>query len=619
MKYIKILLFFIVFLTVIHVQLVAQYSIYPSHWWVGMKNNTVQLMIHGQQDLHDKIALKQSGIKIQKIFQPKNKHYLFVDIEIPPTAKPGTYTFTFPDGKAFNYELKERVKNANTKQGVRSNDLIYLIMPDRFANGDSTNDHFDELNDKLSERNNPYARHGGDLQGVQSKLDYLKDLGITTLWMTPVLENNMPRMKENIWIMSGYHGYWITDHYKVDKRMGGNLAYKELVQAAHQKGLKVIQDAVYNHVGLYHHTVVDLPMKDWLNQWPSYTGPDHREEVFFDPHASMMEKNKMVGGWFVPHLPDLNLSNPYCAKFVIQNNIWLTEEFDVDGWRVDTYKYCDEKFLNDINAALIREYPQLTVFGEAWSNTVPGSAYFTQNNLDVPFKHQIKGVTDFPLNAAIIDAINQPFGWTEGITKLYMTLSQDFLYKDPMTNCIFLDNHDMNRFFSMTGESIEKYKMGLGILLTTRGIPQVYYGTEVLMKNFKDPNDAAVRKDFPGGWQGDIENKFTREGRTEKEEMAFEYFKKLANIRKMNPVLASGELKQFIPKDGIYVYFRILGAQKIMCVVNTSSKEHVLNIETYNEVINGKTTFVDLFNNTSQSVQSSIAIPAISFQLFEIK
>lgn len=620
MKFKKILPILIVLVLVIHAHLFAQYAIYPSNWWVGMKYNTVQLMIHSDQDISTKITLNQSnGVTIKKIFQPENKHYLFVDIEILATAKPGSYSFTFPDGKGFNYELKQRVKTAYSKQGVHSNDLIYLIMPDRFVNGDTTNDHFDDLKDKSSDRDNPYARHGGDLQGVKSKLDYLKELGVTALWMTPVVENNMPRMNENRWLMSGYHGYWITDHYKVDKRMGGNEAYKDLIQAAHQKGLKIIQDAVYNHVGLYHHTVVDLPMKDWLNQWTTYTGPDHREEVFFDPHASSMEKNKMVGGWFVPHLPDLNLTNPYCAKFVIQNNIWSTEEFDIDGWRVDTYKYCDEKFLNDINAALIREFPQLTVFGEAWTNTVPGSAYFTQNNLAVPFKHQIKGVTDFPLNAAIIDAINQPFGWTDGIMKLYMTLSQDFLYKDPLTNCIFLDNHDMNRFFSMAGESIEKYKMGLGILLTTRGIPQIYYGTEVLMKNYKDPNDAAVRKDFPGGWQGDKVNKFLKEGRTEKEQIAFEYFKKLANIRKQSPALTSGQLKQFIPKDGLYVYFRIVGNQKMMCVVNTSSKEQVVDSETYKEVLYGKNTFFDLLNNTSQPILSGIKIPAVSFQLFELK
>ena len=304
---------------------------------------------------------------------------------------------------------------------------------------------------------------------------------------------------------------------------------------------------------------------------------------------------------------------------LFRSNIWSTEEFGIDGWRVDTYKYCDEQFLNTINAALLREYPKLTVFGEAWTNTVTGSAYFTQNNLNVPFKHQIKGVTDFPVNASIIDGVTQSFGWTDGIVKLYMTLAQDFLYKDPLTNCIFLDNHDMNRFFSMTGENLDKYKMGLGILLTTRGIPQVYYGTEVLMKNYKDPNDAAVRKDFPGGWKGDLTNKFVKEGRTTIEQAAFDYFKNLANIRKSSSALTYGKLKQFIPKDGMYVYFRNSSSQKIMCIVNTSTKEQILSFDSFEEEIVGKTQWIDLLNKNAGSVSKNVSIAPQSFQLFEIK
>jgi glycosidase len=566
------------------------------------------------------LTAKSSSISIKKIFQPENKHYLFVDIEILSSAKPGIYTMVFSDGRTLQYELKARVKDASMHQGVRSEDLIYLIMPDRFVNGDPTNDAFKDSRDTLSDRKNPFARHGGDLAGVASKLDYLKDLGVTSIWMTPVMENDMPIMKESIWMMSGYHGYWITSHYKVDKRFGGNEAYKSLVQAAHQKGLKVLQDAVYNHIGNHHHTVLDPPMNDWLNQWPVYTGPDHREEVFFDPYATASEKNRMIGGWFVPHLPDLNLSNPYVAKYMIQQNIWSTEEFGIDGWRVDTYKYCDEPFLNDINAALLREYPKLTVFGEAWSNTVAGSAYFTQNNMSTAFKHQIKGVTDFPLQGAIMDVLNQPFGWNEGVMKVYTTLSQDFLYKDPFTNCIFLDNHDMNRFFSMAGESMNKYKIGLGLLLTTRGIPQVYYGTEILMKNFKDPNDAAVRLDFPGGWKSDNTDKFSASGRSEKEQEAFDFFKSLAQFRKGSPALTKGKLIQFIPKNGVYVYFRVSDKQKIMCVVNTSNKEENIQMSAFSEMVSQNKVLLDILNKKTITInQNPIAIPPVSFHVFELK
>lgn len=599
---------------------IAQINVYPSHWWTGMKHSSIQLMIHSNENLSPRLTAKSSSISIKKIFQPENKHYLFVDIEILSSAKPGIYPLIFSDGRTLQYKLKPRVKDVSMHQGVRSEDLIYLIMPDRFVNGDPTNDAFKDLRDTLSDRKNPFARHGGDLAGVASKLDYLKDLGVTSIWMTPVMENDMPIMKESIWMMSGYHGYWITSHYKVDKRFGGNEAYKSLVQAAHKKGLKVLQDAVYNHIGNHHHTVLDPPMNDWLNQWPVYTGPDHREEVFFDPYATASEKNRMIGGWFVPHLPDLNLSNPYVAKYMIQQNIWSTEEFGIDGWRVDTYKYCDEPFLNDINAALLREYPKLTVFGEAWTNTVAGSAYFTQNNMNTAFKHQIKGVTDFPLQGAIMDVLNQPFGWNEGVMKVYTTLSQDFLYKDPFTNCIFLDNHDMNRFFSMAGESMSKYKIGLGLLLTTRGIPQVYYGTEILMKNFKDPNDAAVRLDFPGGWKSENTDKFSASGRSEKEQEAFDFFKSLAQFRKGSPALTKGKLIQFIPKNGVYVYFRVLDKQKIMCVVNTSNKEENIQMSAFSEMVSQNKVLLDILNKKTITInQNPIAIPPVSFHVFELK
>jgi len=598
----------------------TEINAYPSNWWIGMKNPTLQLMLHANTDLPKSIKINKTGVIIQKIFQPENKHYLFVDLTITPSAIPGKYTLTFDGGKTIQYELRNKSTPSPYKvnQGIYASDLMYLIMPDRFVNGDSQNDQFSNLRDKDIDRKNPYVRHGGDLAGVTQKLDYLKNLGITSIWMTPLLENDMPKMQEGPYTMSGYHGYWITDHYKIDQRFGGNVAYKNMVQSAHEKGLKVIQDAVYNHVGSFHHTVLDLPMKDWLNQWPSYTGSNHREELFIDPHASTDEMKIMIGGWFVPHLPDLNLANPYCAKFIIQSNIWSTQEFGIDGWRVDTYKYCDEKFLNKINAALIKEFPAITVFGEAWTNSVPASAYFTQNNMDVPFKHNIKGVTDFPLNAAIYDAINQPFGWTEGISKLYMTLSQDFLYKDPMSNCIFLDNHDMNRFYSMVQEDISKYKMGIGLLFTLRGIPQVYYGTESLARNFKNPNDAAVRKDFPGGWEADSVNKFETKNLDNYEKEAFSYFQKLANFRKSSLAISKGSLKQFIPQNGVYVYFRIHEKQTLMCVVNTNQSDSDLMLNRFSEVNAGVKSMKDVINEKIINSNSSIKIPSKSFQLFEL-
>jgi len=424
-------------------------------------------------------------------------------------------------------------------------------------------------------------------------------LGVTALWMTPVIENNMPLNKETAGMMSGYHGYWFTDHYKVDARLGGNNSYKELSDSLHANGMKLIQDAVYNHIGSHHWMELDPPSPDWVNRWDTYTGSNHRDEALFGRYASEKDKKRMLDGWFVPHLPDVNQRNPFVANFLIQHAIWSTEEFGVDGWRVDTYKYCDEPFLNRINDALLKEYPKLTIFGEAWTNTVTGSAYFTRNNMDVPFKHNAEGVTDFPLNSAIMAALNQPFGWTEGVNKLYMTLEQDILYKEPKNNCIFLDNHDMDRFLSVVNEDMNRYKQGIALLLTLRGIPQLYYGTEILMKNFKNPSDAMVRLDFPGGFEGDAQNKFTVQGRTTAEQQAFDYVKTIAQYRKNSSALTTGKTLQFLPADGLYVYFRYDDQHTVMCVINTSSSVKKLSWADYSERTQGFTKGKDIISGTS--------------------
>ena len=598
-----------------------QINVYPTSWWTGMKYNKIQLMIHSDADLSKSVTLNYPGIKVVKIYQPENKHYVFADLEISPVAKPGTFSVRMGDGKSFNYTLQPRNKNNGITRvkGIHANDLVYLIMPDRFANGDPSNDQFPDQEDKIADRTNPFARHGGDIKGVENNLDYLKDLGVTAVWMTPVFENNMPRMMEGKFSMSGYHGYWITNHYEVDKRMGGNEAYKNLIDAAHQKNIKIIQDAVYNHVGSYHHTVKDLPMNDWLNQWPGYQASNHRDEVFFDPYAAESDKNIMVGGWFTPHLPDLNLANPFVAKYIIQNTIWATEMFGIDGWRVDTYKYCDEKFLNQINTALEKEFPTITVFGEAWTNTVTGGAYFAQNNLQSPFKHNLQGITDFPMNGAILDAVNQKTDFTTGINRLYMTLAQDVLYKDPLRNCIFLDNHDMNRALSMVGEKTEKYKMALGLLLTLRGIPQIYYGAEIAMKNFKNPTDAEVRRDFPGGWVGDSVNKLSPAGRNALEQEVFNYVRKLALFRQTSSAIGSGKLMQYIPENGVYVYFRYDGKQTIMCVLNAGDKPGTLKLSRFSERLKGASQYKDVITGNAAQLGETLEVPAGSFQVLEMK
>ncbi len=603
-----------------YTSLLAQLNVYPVNWWVGMKDPSVQLMLHKKGIGNARIRMASyAGVKLVKTYVPENKNYVFIDLSIAPGTRAGKLSFNIQEGgdvSVFTYELKQRNPgNGKTRvRGVNSSDFIYLIMPDRFSNGDTTNDKIATLRDQQSDRNNPFLRHGGDLKGVRDRLDYMKDLGITSIWLTPVVENDMPLMDEWNSRVSGYHGYWITDHYTIDPRFGGNKAYHEMIDAAHSRGMKVIQDAVYNHVGNHHWSVLDLPMKDWINQWPVYTNSNYKEEVFFDPYADSMDKKTMIKGWFVPHLPDLNLDNPYCANYMVQQAVWTTEEFGIDGWRVDTYKYCEEKFMNRVNAALEKEFPTITIFGEAWCANVPGSAYFTKNNMNVPFRHNLQGITDFPFSFAIRDAAKPG-----GANNLYAVAAQDFLYKDPFKNCIFLDNHDMDRFYSVLNEDLKKYKIAVGLLLTERGIPQLYYGTEILMKNLRNPNDAMVREDFNGGWVGDAVNKFTSAGRTEKENEAFAFVKNLAVFRKNSSALSVGKTLQYIPKDDIYVYFRYTDKQRVMCIVNSSDKPVELKTERFSKGLAGKTKGYDVIGKKDISFTSSISLPPSSIQVIELK
>ncbi len=621
----KKILFFLALFVSLNISEVNGQGLYPTHWWVGMKNPKLQLMIH-----HDKVgnytraAVSHPGVSIERVNQVENKNYLFIDIRLAPTTRPGTFNIRLTGTGSpmdISYTLKARTGGNGRSRvlGVTSSDVIYLIMPDRFANGDVSNDKISGLRDTLSDRVNKFSRHGGDLKGIQDRLGYFNELGVTALWLTPVLENNMPLMNEGGRMMAGYHGYWFTDHYQIDKRFGGNEAYKNLVNSAHQKGIKIIQDAVYNHVGEYHWFVLDPPSKDWLNQWPTPTGPNHREEVFIDPHSSAADKDNMLGGWFVPHLPDLNLRNIFLQNYLIQNAIWASEEFGIDGWRVDTYKYCYEPFMNSINEALEQEFPSITIFGEAVANTVTASAYFVRNNIDAPFKHNAQGVTDFPICYAMINAVNQNFGWTSGSNQLYMALSQDLLYKNPLRNCIFLDNHDMDRIYSVLGEDMQKMKMSMALLLTERGIPQLYYGTEILMKNKKDPTDAEVRWDFPGGFPGDAHNKFEASGRTAQENELFNYVKTFNTYRKNSSALKTGKLMQFIPQNGVYVYFRYDNSQTVMCVLNTNENSSTIDLKRFTERIKDFTKAYDVATGNVFELQSTLNVGGKYLLVMELR
>ena len=482
-------------------------------------------------------------------------------------------------------------------------------MPDRFSNGDESNDKIAGMRDQSLNRDSMYDRHGGDLQGVINHLDYLQDLGVTTVWMTPVLENDMKNRTE--------HGYAITDHYKVEPRFGGNDSYKKLSDAIHKRGMKLIQDAVYNHVGIHHFTVEDKPTKDWLHEWPSYTQTTFKDQVLFDPHASPAQVKQMSDGWFTRQMPDMNQNNPYVANFLIQNAIWSVEEFGVDGWRIDTYIYNDLPFMNKCNKALYDEYPAITLFGETWVHGVANQSFFCENNIINSFKSNLGATTDFQtLFYGIQPALNEKFGWTEGVSKLYTTASQDFLYKDAMKEVIFLDNHDLPRFYSIVGEDTAKYKIALSWLLTFRGVPQMYYGMETLMTGFTNP-DGLVRSDFMGGWKNDSLNKFTAQGRTAKENNIFNHIRSLANFRKNSSAIKTGKMMQYIPADGLYVYFRYDNNQTIMCVMNTGEKEKDVDFKNYIDRTAGFKNATNVI--AGETVANSFKIPAKQMYVLELK
>ena len=573
---------------------------YPTHWWAGMKNPVVQIMLHGKNIGSSIFSFNYPGVKLQKIYKAENPNYVFIDLFITTAARPGTFKIKMNDkgeSREITFELKSR-KTGNGKsfaQGVTSKDFMYLIMPDRFSNGDESNDRVPGMRDQTLRRDTVFNRHGGDLKGIQNHLDYLQSLGVTALWLNPVIENDMDNRTE--------HGYAFTNHYKVDPRLGGDKAYLDLVDATHKKGMKIIQDAVYNHVGIKHFTVLDPPMNDWLHQWPGFTQTSYKDQILFDPYASKADFKIMADGWFVTQMPDLNHNNPYVANFLIQHALWTVEEFGIDGWRIDTYAYNDLAFMNRCNKALETEYPKITMFGETWVHGVPNQSYFTQNNYNIPFKSNLQAATDFQTLWGITDAMTKDFGWTEGVNKLYTVLAQDFVYKDPMRNVIFLDNHDMARFYSVVGEDMEKYKTSINWLLTCRGIPQFYYGGEIGMTGFTSPNDGYVRQDFTGGWKEDKINKFSKEGRSVKENEIWDHISTLANYRKKSSAITTGKMMQFVPQDGVYVYFRYDQIQTVMVVMNTAKENKTIAVKRFEERTKGFSKMKNIFTGTVTEIK----------------
>jgi glycosidase len=589
-------------------------GVYPTNWWVGMKEPKLQLILRGANIAENNFSINYPGVKLVKTTKPENRNYVFLDLIISSAAKPGVVKIIMknPAGNGtIPFELKPRREGKGTQyaQGVTSADFMYLIMPDRFSNGDASNDKIAGMNDLTFSRDSMYYRHGGDLQGITNHLDYLQELGVTALWLNPVIENDMPK--------TSYHGYAFTDHYKIDARFGGDTAYKRLINEMHKRGLKMVQDAVYNHVGTEHWFVKDQPTKDWLHQWPTYTNTTYKDQVLFDPYASKADHKKMTDGWFVPSMPDLNHSNPYVANFLIQHALWTVEEYGIDGWRVDTYAYNDLDFMNRCNKALLDEYPKLTIFGETWVHGVINQSFFVSNKYNTSYKSNQPGVTDFQTLWGIQDAMTKDFGWNDGVNRLYTTIAQDFVYKDPMQNVVFLDNHDLSRFYSTIGEDMHKYKMSIGWLLTTRGTPQWYYGAEIGMKGLANP-DGWVRMDFMGGWAGDSVNKFTASGRTPREDSIFSFTKTLANYRKTSSALKSGKLMQFVPEDAVYTYFRYNDKQTVMVMMNTAKEERTIDSKRFEERFKGFGNAKNIIDGSVKNLNGTWKLPAQTIWIMEL-
>jgi glycosidase len=583
----------------------------PANWWAGMKWNRVEVMVHRKDVKYFKVNMHHAkGVKLLKTDTLESPNYLFLTLDIKEDAPPQQLQWVFTrNSEVFTLEYPIKMRRDIPKaQGVSPKDVVYLIFPDRFANGDPSNDQVAGMLQGV-DRSNPDGRHGGDLKGIIDHLDYLQTLGITAIWLNPELENDQ--------LEASYHGYALTNHYLVDRRFGSNETLKELIAACHQKGIKVIRDVVLNHIGDNHWWMEDLPSGDWINQWPDYTQTSFRAPSLVDPYASEYDKKHFQNGWFDKRMPDLNQRNPLVANYLIQQAIWWVEFAGFDDFRIDTYTYSDQDFCSRWCRALRTEYPSMSMFGEIWEYGIPIQGYFAD---DQPvsrrgFDSELPGVVDFQLCFAIQEALTKPSAWTEGASKIYYTLAQDYFYKDPYRNLIMLDNHDMSRIYTQVGERLNKFKTGMAFLLTTRGIPQIYYATEILSTGDGKNSWGTFRKDFPGGWQGDLQNKFTDAGRTPEEQEAFLFTKKLIQYRNSTPALQTGKLMQFAPVDrepekGIYVYFRYDEAKTIMVILNFSEQSKVLNTARYQERMAGFRQAKNVLSGDIISDLSQLQIPA---------
>lgn len=567
----------------------------PPNWWAKMEHDTVQVLIYGKNIADVDIFPQHGPIDITNVHKAESPNYLFIDIYISKEIS-SDYNFEIGFSKGnqdtvIKYPILARENSNNKYQGFDQNDIMYLIMADRFCDGNPANNKVGDSLDQFTEKNLD-GRKGGDIEGITSKLEYLKNLGITSIWITPMLENNM-------WM--SYHGYAATDLYKIDPRFGSNELYKELVDEAHHKGLKIIMDHVSNHIGINHWWMKDLPFKDWINGTvENHLPANHNKMTFPDPHSPGEAVDQTWDGWFTDYMPDLNQANHYLKKYLLQNTIWWIEYLGLDGIREDTYPYCNQYAMADWNREVLIEYPSLNIVGEIWTGEpVYLAAYQQKNKFGVHLDSHLPCVTDFALS----DAFRDYLSGRRGLEGIFNVLSQDYLYYDSDNLLTFFDNHDISRGLFVANNDVEKYKVALTILLTTRGIPKIFYGSEIGIVG--DNNHGTIRSPFPGGFPGDSVNAFSSCGRTEYQEDIFNFTKELIKIRRDHRSLSSGKLTHFYPFNNIYVYFRETDTEKTMIVINGNDNNSEIDLDNYKETIGFVKNITNLKSNTSFNISDN--------------
>jgi glycosidase len=587
----------------------------PPLWWTGMQNSKLQLMVHGPQLAELEPALAYPGVRIASVSRVANRNYLFIDLDIAPDARPGKLELVFKRGAqsiSYSYELLARAQGSAQRAGFSTADAIYQVMPDRFANGDPSNDSVPGMADTLN-RADGSGRHGGDIQGIADHLDYVAGMGFTQLWPTPLLESNSPR--------GSYHGYASTNHYRIDPRYGSNESFRKLVTQARARGIGVIQDVVLNHIGSRHWWMQDMPMQDWLTNDGKYVPTAHHRVAVQDPYASQEDQRNFTQGWFVQGMPDLNQANPFVANYLVQNSIWWIEYAGLSGLRVDTYGYSDTAFLSRWSGAVMAEYPQLNLVGEEWSPLIPVVAHWQRGkqNFDGYVSH-MPSMMDFPLNDALRRALVAPDGAEQSLTTLYEALSQDYLYADAGNLVLFEGNHDLSRIYSALEEDQDLFRMAIAVVSTLPRIPQFYSGTEIQMTSTtKGRDDASYRHDFPGGWAGDKVNAFTGTGLTPQQAGAQAYIRKLLNWRKTATVIHSGKLMHYGPEQNTYVYFRYGGGKKVMVAFNKNKTGITLPTARFHEMLNGARSGVDVISGQRVPLDGQVKLPARSALILEIE